>query len=905
MLSFGAATFWMNRPAPVEPLRARRAPMLLATLAFIAGILCARQWHAPSTLALTLALAFGVAYLALLRAPRLGWAAVLAAWMAVGCWSAELQPPIDQQTALHAYADGLSRTVRGRVVTVRSLADTPKVRSAPGGAVAPWLVEPGAWEGETGPTLQGLDLAVTAIEEVTPDISTMQPASGGLRLTFVGAVPVLGCGDVVEVPVRLREPEVYHDPGAFSYADWLLGQNIGALGTARAPALRRIAQESPGWRCRLGVWQHWAARRLQALPSSSAFSRLPAPFRLTTADAGMLAAMLFGDKTALSEEQRAGFERTGTFHLFVVSGMHVALFTGAVFWLLRQVRLPEPAAVALTILLGLGYALLTGFGIPAQRALAMCALFLLARALDRQHAGLNALGTAALLMLVADPRALYEASFQMTSLVILAVAGVAVPLSARLLGPWRTVAYQAATVELDAHLQPALAQRRVQMRMQGSLLADLTGWPGAAQLPFWLLRGTLIFAEALLVSVSIELLMALPMAFYFHRLAPLALPANLLVAPFAGVLAASAALTFALGLVSAWAALLPGAVTAFLLHVIRFAVDRLGQSRLGDLRTPGPSFLAIALCAVLAAVALIALRARRPFYASGGAVAACLLPLVVLWPTRPHLQPHVLEVTAIDVGQGDSVFLAAPDGETMLVDAGGPVGRLASRWDVGEQVVAPYLWSRQLRRLDVVVISHGHSDHIGGMPAVLRDLRPREMWLSLAPGESQAVRDLLAEAARLGVRVRWLAAGDTISWGGTTATVLSPERTYSNYGDATNDDSLVMRLDWHRASVLLEGDAERPSEDAMVAHGRLAPVTLLKVGHHGSRTSTNPEFLAAVAPRDAVISVGQHNTFAHPRWEVLERLEAAHVRTYRTDREGACTFLLHADGTVETGATSN
>lgn len=905
MQSPGAATFWMNRPAPVESLRTRRIPMLLAALTFASGIVCARQWHPPGMLALSVSLAFLVALAALRWAPRAAWPALLAVWLAAGCWSAQLQAPVDRQPALHAFADGLSRTVRGRVVAVRSLADAPRNRSAPQISTAPWLAGPGAWETDTGPALEGVDLALSAVENVTPDVSTMQPVTGGLRLTVAGATVPLACGDVVELPVRLREPEIYRDPGAFSYSDWLLGQGIGALATAKGRTLQIVAHEPPGWRCRLGIWQHWAAQRLQQLPVSRAIVTLPAPLRLTPEDAGMLAAMLFGDKTALDEQQRAEFERTGTFHLFVVSGLHVALFTGAAFWLLRRLRLPEYPAVGLTVALGLAYALFTGFGIPAQRALAMTSLYLLARALDRQHAGLNALGTAALLMLAADPRALSEASFQMTSLVIFAVAGLAVPLTERFLGQWRAAVHDPEILELDAFFEPRIAGRRVALRLWGGLLTKLSGVGAARHLPVWSLRAALAVAEAFLLSVSIELCMTLPMALYFHRMAPLALPANLLVAPLAVTLAGAAPCTFALSLMSPWFAMLPAALTALLLHLVRTVVDRLGHSSLGDLRTPPPTAAAILICVLLGAFALVALRARRPALVWSGLLAALLLPVAVLWPTPPRLHPGALEVTAIDVGQGDSIFVVSPTGQTMLIDAGGPVGRLATRWDVGEQVVAPFLWSRQLRRLDVVVISHGHSDHIGGMPAILRDLRPREMWLSLAPAESSAVRDLLAQAEQLGIRVRWLAAGDHLAWGGTSATVLAPERSYSNYGDAVNDDSLVMRLDWQHASVLLEGDAERPSEDAMVANGRLSPVTLLKVGHHGSHTSTNPEFLAAVRPREAVISVGQHNTFGHPRWDVLERLEAAHVQTFRTDKEGARTFLLHRDGSVVAEAASN
>lgn len=941
---FGAGPAAMARPSPratpdpalfpsdptrVERLRLRRAPLLFAAVCFAAGELLAALHPHPTALVLLAALLLAAISLVALHhstrnnsrraAHRLLVLPVAALWITTGVLGEHLRPSPDPQSTLLPFADDLSRTVVGRVTRIHPLPPRPAANIAANTADSEHTWQPPEPE-DDAPQAEQVDLQLSEIEFLTPEVSTLVPITAGIRATLVTtpdapSLPSLACGDRIEVQVRLRLPERYRDPGAWQYADYLLAQGIAAHGSARAEKLRLLAHDPATVACRLLAAQTWASSRLTRFAGSPVNRHLPPALRLSSDDTGMLAAMLFGDRAGLNHQLRLGFERTGSFHLFVVSGMHVALVAGLLWWALRRLRLggrqlvSETAATLITIPAITAFALLTGFGAPVQRALSMTTLFLLARLLSRERSVLNALGAAALFTLLWSPHALFEASFQMTMLAIIAIGGIAIPLGERSLLAWSQALRQLDQLRLDQTLSPPLAQFRIFLRIWSEALTGLAG-PFAARAFLGLLRFAAAATELILIGVVAELVMALPMAVYFHRATLFALPANMASIPLLGVLMPAAILTFLATLVSPWLAVLPSTVTALLLHAITFTIGHISRIPLADARVPPPSALVIAL-AVLA-WGFCAWAARRS--ARWAIVAAIVLPLTtlaVLWPEPvPFTRDH-LELTAIDVGQGDSLLLVGAEGHTMLVDAGGPTGSVleaataTSFFDVGEEVVAPYLWSRRIRRLDTLVLSHAHSDHMGGMPAILRDLRPRELWVSL-PAHADAFTDLLNQARALGTNVRFLHAGDRIPWGDEQIAVLSPDASYSNPAAPRNDDSLVLRVQFGASSILLEGDAEAPSEHAMLAAGVITPVTLLKVGHHGSLTSTTPEFLAAAAPHSAVISTGLNNHFGHPRPEILNRLASQRTLTYRTDQFGLTTFLLSRDGRIAaiTGASN-
>jgi competence protein ComEC len=740
-------------------------------------------------------------------------------------------------------------------------------------------------------------------EQFTLELDSPDPgikARARVTLPLSDAAPQpLDYGQRVEIEARVRRPHNFNNPGSFDYAAYLARQYIFWTAAMPRESTVRVLQGRCGSRFTAAVF----ALRVAAL------NRIERLYGHDNYSTGMLQAILIGETSKLEKVWTENFRRTGTFHALVISGVHVTVLAGVLLFLLRLCMLPEIPALAFTAAAAWVYALVSGFSAPVVRAAGGFTLYLIARFFFRRGRVLNLLAAVALVYILWDPAQMFDASFQLSFLCVAAIGALAQPVLESTSAPLARGVRQVANVDMDPYLEPRAAQFRVELRLIAETIALWTRAPSRWAMDFvaFVARIVVFSWEMLVISTVVQIGLALPMAEYFHRVSFSGLTANLLIVPLLNAVVP-------LGFISIfsgwhWVARMAGWLLRGSAHVADWHARIEPNWRIAD----PPVWLAVACAAALVGSAVISRLIVKKNHGFGGvlktaeirwgtagvgsALAAVLatFALLVWHPFTPAIALKTLELTAIDVGQGDSLLVGFPDGRVMMVDGGGVLqfgiaGRAPRKpnLDTGEDVVSPYLWNRGIRRIDVLVVTHAHEDHSGGAAALIENFRPREVWVGANPPAH-----VLEMAARFHIPVIEKRTGEPLAFGGAVLQILSPPTGYVA-AKSGNNDSLAFRITYGSHSFLLTGDMERPMEARLLAGGLDVHADVLKVGHHGSKTSTTQSFLEAVGPSIGIISDGFENSFGHPHRDVLARLAGRGSAVLRTDLDGLVT--VRTDG---------
>lgn len=837
--------------------------MLWAALGYSAGIVAGAYlwrpvlWWLVAGAGLTASVTFYVH-----RRPRAAFTLGLSIFFVAGALSIQLRPAHPANLDILQFADGRDAVVSGYVLR-------EDIRPGEHGSAQRLDIETEAvtTTGKTFAIRSGLRLNLYRASSFSEGGQENTP--GDLTQSFF-------YGQRLRFPAKLQAPRNFQNPGAFDYRGYLAEKGLAAIASTKLASVQVL----PGFSG--SRFEFWRARVFRSIEGK--IHQLWAP-----PQAALIDAVLMGQESFLDNALETDFQRTGTYHVLVVSGLKVGILAVTMLWLFRVLRVGDFLASAATIFIVLAYAVLTDVGVPVWRAALMLAIYLISRLVFRQRSAMNTIGAAALALLIIDPAALLSASFQLSFLCVLIIAGIIAPMLERSTQPVARALRNLKVQGYDFALSPRLVQLRLDLRMIAGRLQRFRG--GKFSLPALAAMGRMLVlaCEFILISAVLQAAFALPMAYYFHRATYLSLPANVLVVPLTQLIMIAGAVAIGMSYLAIIVAKLPATIAGVAVTLTYGSVRWFGSLRMADARVPTPSVFAIAFATIALVAAMLV--ARRGRWLAGWGMAAIVTSS--LWicavPPNPSVKAGVLEITSIDVGQGDSILVVTPQGRTMLIDAGGLPHWMHSDLDIGEDVVSPYLWWRGFSHLDIVALTHAHADHMGGMPAVLENFHPRELWLGVDSAAAE-LQPLLRTAQRLGIPVFEHRTGDASALGGAQVRVLAPARDLDVASSKPNDESLVMKISFGATSALLEGEAEKKTEKQVAEESPQAD--LLKVGHHGSNTSTIPELLAAVHPGYAVISVGARNVYGHPRIEVLGRLAAAKVLTYRTDVDGATTFYL-------------
>ena len=562
---------------------------------------------------------------------------------------------------------------------------------------------------------------------------------------------------------------------------------------------------------------------------------------LTPKTAGIISALLLGERGEVDEETRANFANTGVIHVLAVSGLHVGYVTLILMTLVGLVRLPHNFQIIL-VAIGLGfYVMLTGGAASVMRASIMASLILIATILERKSDIFNILATAAFIILLIDPSQVFGIGFQLSFSAVLSIV---------LLFP----VFKSYVPEIGMKNHPILKK----------LILNVT--------------------DLFLVSLAAQLGTLAITIYYFHKIPIISLLANLLVVPLIGLIVATGMCILLLGsfiplFANCWAAFLE-TIISFMLSFVAYCAG-FDWAYLSTRWIDGFEVLLL-LGAIFSMAGLKPKRLMKVWI-------ILLLIWIELSVWKGLLSPKNLEVTMLDVGQGDAVVVHKPQGRTMVIDAGLKFGGK----DMGKDVIIPYLQQRNWNAIDLLVLTHPHNDHIGGAQYLLENLPVKRVLMQDVDYDSYTYTSLLALLDSLRIPIQSAFTGRVDSSMAPAYLRVTGPKLFddSSQPPNINDVSIVFQLFYGETSMLFTGDAEHHVEEDQLHLGHLLHSDILKAPHHGSKTSSSVAYLDLVRPSIGLMSMGTGNKFKHPAPITLQHYEQRDIGVHRTDLEGAIHYV--------------
>ncbi|MEE8131379.1 MAG: DNA internalization-related competence protein ComEC/Rec2 [Vicinamibacterales bacterium] len=699
---------------------------------------------------------------------------------------------------------------------------------------------------DAAPTDYGASLYLTAERLHAGDARVA--VSGGIRIAVSGqlvADRIDGWTRYrrVRIPMTLRQAPRYDNPGVPDQQRALMWRGTSLLGSVKSGLLVEVVERGSGWA------EATAALRaaVRRIVDDSVGSHSPR-------SAGIVTAVLIGDRAGLDRETQRRLQEGGTYHVIAISGGNIAILSGVLLLALQLTGVSARPAALVTIGCLLAYAQVVGSEASVARATFAAATFLAARAVDHRSAPLNTVALSATCLLAVSPLLALDAGFLLTF---------------------------GATLGILLGVPPILSRVRPMLEPAGR-------WGQWLLVPLLGLFAATVCAELALVPVA---------AAAFSRVTIAGLALNFVAIPLMAVAQLAGMCAVGGGLVMSELA----APFGYIAHLA--AAGIVESARLVDYlpwlaqRVPSPGlvvvgsyYLGLALCVFGARARFI--RVGGTGLAVGAGAAIVLGPIDISARSQPDGGSYEpMRVLFLDVDQADATLVQLPGGRSLLVDAGGTV---RGSFPVGERIVAPVLWHAGVRRLDYLALTHADPDHVGGAVALLEDFRPREVWEGVPVPRSARLRELQTIARKGRSAWRRLQTGDLIRVGDVEVHVWHPPPPDWERQRVRNDDSLVLELRHGEVSIILTGDIGPDVESTLATRIPPAPVRVLKIPHHGSRHSSTHRFVDAMSPAVAVVSAGRHNAFGHPNPDVLRRYAEVGAVVLQTPEVGAVS--VRSDG---------